>query len=399
MNTKKRIRKFMKATMQEHPFIFSDQAKYRLQRHLAFWAFWWIFQAFLYSFPPASTSNDYWDSLKLATIESFIFMFGHLFLAYSLMYVVVPRFLLKQRYWATAVWTFIFFIATAFCSTFLGRFVINPIGQYLVEAGFIRKFWPRNHSVVFLSLLAGLRGGITIGGIAAAIKLMKYWYVKEQRNLQLQKENVESQLQLLKAQVHPHFLFNTLNNIYSHTQDKAPVAAQLITGLSDMLRFILYESSQPLVPLSKELQLMQEYVRLEQIRYGNKLDLHIDVPADTRDLHISPLLMLPLIENCFKHGASTMLEQPWISLQVTLNEKQLHMKLLNGKTNEENKAIVPSGIGIQNVQKRLALIYPGKHELSVTNEEDVFIVNLKLELERVHPKRMKLANLTEPAHV
>ena len=103
-------------------------------------------------------------------------------------------------------------------------------------------------------MLAGLRGGITVGGIAAAIKLMKYWYVKEQRNLQLQKENAESQLQLLKAQVHPHFLFNTLNNIYSFTQNTSPVAAKMVTGLSDLLRFMLYECNQRLVPLVERIK-------------------------------------------------------------------------------------------------------------------------------------------------
>ena len=95
----------------------------------------------------------------------------------------------------------------------------------------------------YLGLLAGLRGSITIGGLAAAIKLMKHWYVKQQRNLELKKENVESQLQLLKAQVHPHFLFNTLNNIYSYTQNTSPVASQLVMGLSEMLRYMLYEGS------------------------------------------------------------------------------------------------------------------------------------------------------------
>ena len=128
---------------------------------------------------------------------------------------------------------------------------------------------------------------------------MKYWYVKEQRNLQLQKENVEAQLQLLKAQVHPHFLFNTLNNIYSFTQNTSPVGSKLVTGLSDMLRFILYECNQPLVPLSKELKMIQDYINLEQIRYGNKLDIHLDFPENTNDLYIAPLLLLPLIENSF----------------------------------------------------------------------------------------------------
>jgi LytS/YehU family sensor histidine kinase len=178
------------------------------------------------------------------------------------------------------------------------------------------------------------------------------------------------------------------------------VAAQLISGLSDILRFILYESGQLLVPLSKELKMIRDYISLEQIRYGNKLDIHIDLPGQTGELHISPLLLLPLVENCFKHGASSMLEQPWISLQITLQGKQMQMKLLNGKTNEERKNGHPSGIGIQNVQKRLDLLYPGKHELTIANEEDVFIVNLKIELEKISKPAIKLTHLPEaPLHV
>jgi LytS/YehU family sensor histidine kinase len=230
--------------------------------------------------------------------------------------------------------------------------------------------------------MAGLRGAITIGGIAASIKLMKLWYVKEQRNLQLQKENAEAQLQLLKAQVHPHFLFNTLNNIYSHTQNTAPVASQLVMGLSDMLRFMLYECNQSQVPLSKELKMIQDYISLEQIRYDDHLDVHIDLPANTDNLAIAPLLLLPLVENCFKHGTSHMIEQPWLSLRVTLEKDRMYMKLMNGKTNE----IVNNdykGIGIMNVRKRLDLLYPGRHELTITDEEDVYIVNLWLQLEKL----------------
>ena len=119
--------------------------------------------------------------------------------------------------------------------------------------------------------------------------------------MQLQNENTAAQLQLLKAQVHPHFLFNTLNNIYSYTQTTAPVAAKMITSLSDLLRFILYESDQTVVSLEKELKLVKDYIELEEIRYGNKLDLQIDLPDLTNDLYIAPLLLLPLIENCFKH--------------------------------------------------------------------------------------------------
>jgi LytS/YehU family sensor histidine kinase len=212
---------------------------------------------------------------------------------------------------------------------------------------------------------------------------MKYYYVKEQRNLQLQKEKTEAQLQLLKAQVHPHFLFNTLNNIYSHTQGSSPVASRLVMGLSDLLRFMLYEGNQALVPLSKELKMVQDYIELEKIRYDNRLDVHIDLPAETDNLHITPLLLLPLVENCFKHGTSNVIDQPWLSLHIHLEDTVMHMKLINGKpANTLQKSGEHVGIGINNVHARLELLYPGKHVLNITNDADVFIVNLQIELER-----------------
>jgi LytS/YehU family sensor histidine kinase len=133
------------------------------------------------------------------------------------------------------------------------------------------------------------------------------------------------------------------------------------------------------------------------VRYGNKLELHIDMPADTNDLYISPLLLLPLIENCFKHGTSQILEQPWISLHINLKGRQMQMKLLNGKSTPAIASGNGSGIGIHNVGKRLALLYPGKHELIITDEEDVFIVNLKIELEQVPQPALK-TNLLPLAH-
>ena len=310
----------------------------------------------------------------------------------------VDRNLLKQKYWHTAVSTIICFLLTAVIAAAIGILIIDPLRIYVLGGEYASSLYRKGAVSVHLALLAGLRGGLTVGGIAAAIKLMKYWYVKEQRNLQLQKENAESQLQLLKAQVHPHFLFNTLNNIYSYTQNTSPVASQLVTRLSDLLRFVLYETRQPLVPLAKELKLIQDYIELEKIRYGNKLELNIQLPEKTNDLYIAPLLLLPLIENCFKHGTSNVLDQPWISLHIDIFDNQMQMKLLNGKTNEVRESLNSTGIGIQNVRKRLELLYPGKHDFSITNDEEVFIVNLKIELEQKKEPNLKILELPEPTH-
>lgn len=388
--------------MDRFPFIFSDERKYRLRRHLYFWITWWLFQGFLYSFVALYNSSAFLDRLPVSLIESAIFLVVHIFLSYSLMYFVIPRYILKQKYIATIAWVAFLVLIAAGLSALLSITLVDPLrASWQADKSRYTGPPPPLYIKVHLSLMAGLRGGITIGGVAAAIKLMKSLYLKEQRNLQLQKENAESQLQLLKAQVHPHFLFNTLNNIYSYTQNTSPEASRLVTGLSDLLRFILYECNQPLVPLSKELKMIRDYIELEKVRYGNELELHIDLPGEkeTGSLQIAPLLVLPLIENCFKHGTSQILEQPWISLKITLEGQQLRMKLLNGKSTQQppSGSNGTSGIGIRNVEKRLALLYPGKHELIITNDEDVFIVNLKVELETINEPSLKI-NLTPLTH-
>lgn len=374
--------------MNTFPFIFSNRLKFRLQRHFAFWAFWWLFQGVLYAFLPVKMSFAYTDRLPISIIESLVFLPAHIFLAYVLMYFVIPKLLLKNRYLLTGLAVLLAFVGTACLSAILAMQVIEPVLKFFFKSSPVSPSPPRAFSF-YLSLMAGLRGGITIGGLAAAIKLMKYWYIKEQTNLQLQKENAENQLQLLKAQIHPHFLFNTLNNIYSHTQGVAPVASHLVMGLSDMLRTMLYECAQPLILLRKELKMVEDYILLEKIRYDERFDIHVDVPADTGNLYIAPLLLLPLVENCFKHGASNMLEQPWLSLVVHLKDDRIQVKLMNGKASMPANPDKMHGIGILNVSKRLELLYPGKHVLQVFDEEEVFVVNLEVQLERLSVVRKK----------
>jgi len=369
----------MQKNMERYAFIFSNKTSYRLRRHASFWAVWWIFPSFLYSFSAGLFYVGYFERLPVSTVEALIYLVPHMFLSYSLMYFALPRFLLKGKYVQTALVVIGLFLLTGALSAFIGVYVLRYFRSLIL--GNVYAPVHINQVNFFLGLLSGLRGGLTIGGIAAAIKLMKYWHIKEQRNLQLQKEAISSQLQLLKAQVHPHFLFNTLNNIYSGTQVTSPDAARMIMGLSQLLRYMLYECNQPLVPLNRELSMLKQYILLEQSRYGNSLDVNVDLPSTETNLAIAPLLLLPFVENCFKHGTSHVLEQPWISLHITLENDWLKMKLVNGKM--ETDPSTSSGIGLANVQKRLDLLYPDRHELLVNNEPEVFIVNLKLQLEKI----------------
>lgn len=364
--------------MAHYPFIFSNEIRHRLRRHVLFWLCWWVFQAFLYSFVGLASKPSYWQQLQVSALEAVVYLMPHMFLSYSLMYGVVPKTILKGRYIAAFFSVVMLFLITALISAGIGVYLLYPIRRLVLP--FVQNVpIHSNYTNIYLALLAGLRGAITVGGMAAAIKLMKYWYVKEQQNLELQKQNIAAQLNVLKAQVHPHFLFNTLNNIYAHTQTAAPSAAKLVLGLSDLLRHILYECNQESVPLQKELKLLHDYILLEKVRYDDRLDITVDIPDQTDGYFIAPLLLLPFIENCFKHGTSAMIEQPWIHLAITVHENKLNMKLVNGKSPASG---TNAGIGIVNVKQRLDLLYPGRYTLQLFNEETMFIVNLKLELER-----------------
>ena len=368
--------------MDQHPFIFSNKLQYRLSRHLVFWFCWWLFCSILYSYVPIFQILPNYKRFILSATEAFIFLSIHIFFTYSLVYFVVPFLLIKGRYISSAITVVLLFVATGVLNAFLSPHV-ESIRNYILFPFFQQTLPTRFIGPGFsYSLMAGLRGGITIGGLGAAIKLMKYWYIKEQSNLELKKENAEAQLQLLKAQVHPHFLFNTMNNIYSYTQNTSPVASKLVMGLSDLLRYILYTGNQAIVPLDKELKMLEDYITLEKVRYDERLDVQLELPKNSENYFISPLLLLPLVENCFKHGLSHMIEQPWISLRISMENNYMVMKLVNGKAEDYKATEVSSGIGLQNVRKRLELLYPQKHSLKITNEEDVFIVDLKIELEK-----------------
>ena len=250
-----------------------------------------------------------------------------------------------------------------------------------------------------LAYLSAMQGSLTAAALAASFKMFKYYYLKNLRNLQLQKENTAAQMQLLTAQIHPHFLFNTLNNIYSQTQVESPKGSKMIMGLSDILRYILYEGGKKKVPLKQELQMIKEYLNLEKIRYGNKLEVHVLLPDKTENLYISPLLLLPFVENCFKHGTSNVLEHPWINLTIELKNTKLVMKLMNGKVNVRKDDIKSAGIGIANVRQRLGLLYKDKYDLQIREDEEVFVVDLKVELVEEDVSSIILTSQPEFAYV
>lgn len=353
--------------------VLSDEGSYRLARHTLFWVACLLFFGTIYG------SFWRWDeSAPLFNATSFVeaafYLPLHMFLSYSIIYGLLPRYLFTGKYVQLVSGVFVLMLITAVFSYFISGFIVNPYREWLglpVSA----KVFPNG-------LMSGLRGSNTVAGFAVAIKLVKYWYGKKMENEELEKAKLKAELQLLQGQLQPHFLFNTLNNLYALVLQGSAHAAEVVIKLSALLHYMLTESRQGLIPVDREIDMLRHYIDLERIRFGERLDLQVHIEGQSGTSQIAPLILLPFVENAFKHGASEMLDPPWISLVIAQREGSLHMKLINGKTHHRNGK--PStGIGLSNVRRRLNLLYPGRHELRTQDHDESYLVNLHLELTTV----------------
>jgi len=220
-----------------------------------------------------------------------------------------------------------------------------------------------------------------VAAAAAIIRYVKYWWLKQKESQRLEKEKINTELQLLKAQVHPDFLFKTLNNIYTHASTSSPRTSGMLLKLSDLLSYMLYECEGALVPLEKEIMMMKEYMHLEKIRHNDEPELEVNIKGDLNGRMIAPFLLLPFIENSFKHCLQ-MTERFWVNLDLSIEGNLFHMKLANGISNSTHLPETTES-DLPKVQKRLTLLYPQKHELKITAEQEMLLVHLKIQLDSV----------------
>jgi sensor histidine kinase YesM len=283
---------------------------------------------------------------------------------YFIVWFAVPRFLQKKKiiYFllcVIGVMGFIFFARIKWME------LVNYIneGQYWkMPAGKMLKNIIRDYSMVAL---------------AVCIYIIGDWRKKQQLNEQLIKAKAEAELQLLKGQLQPHFLFNTLNNIYSLALQKSDLTADSILKLTELLDYLVYWASKEKVALSKEVELLKSYLNLENLRYGEKLKLHTEFSTISPKVKISPLILLPFVENCFKHGGAGEKGIFWINLKLKVYEDEFIFNIENSKKKKKDNT-VNGGVGLRNIRQRLALIYPKSHSLEIDDNEDFFSVRLKI---------------------
>lgn len=356
--------------MTTEQFIFTKKFPNRLYRHILFWVLFYIFSLITY-FHDGLDKVGFKNWAILEISEDFFHVLTQMLFAYAVLYILYPLLLTRKKYFLFIISMVVLGIATFWI------YYYEHI--YFFKAIHTRAGMPfRPPDIVFWFSMISLFTYFPVStGLAITIKVLKNFYLKQKQNQVLSKENASAELQLLKAQVHPHFLFNTLNNIYSFTLDKSMQAPKLVKNLSDTLYYMINDCEENIVPLDKEIKMMNDYIELERVRYGQRLEMQLSIEGNTAGKYVTPLLMIPFVENSFKHGASKMITGGWMHLFIQVDNDVLHFTLANGKPPDtKNNGL--GGIGLSNVTKRLELLYPGSHLLKTDTTENTYTVSMQV---------------------
>ena len=338
------------------------------KHHIIFWVIYFAFNTLRWG----SVHNDFIYSLQTNLLGFPI----HMILAYFNVYFLMPKFVYTRKYVAYAF--------AVLASLFVMLLIKFNLTYYLVSTNVMPEFVEVVNTITLNYAIVTMLGELYVVSFFTAIKVTIDWLSEHSKLHDLEKRQLTTELRFLRSQVSPHFFFNTLNNIYALTLEKSDKAPEVILKLSELMRYLLYATKKPKQDLRSEIDCIQNYIDLERIRFDDSLNVDIGVSGDLENKKIAPMLLIPLVENCFKHGANKNIGEMLITIDIHVEDSFLYFKVSNPipKKSAKGKARSRSGgIGLSNVKKRLELGYDkNDYELDIFEKENKFHVDLKLKV-------------------
>lgn len=318
--------------------------------HLGYWFIWVLFWSFMWG----TFDNDFAKTFHIQIVE----LPFKLLLVYPVIYYLIPAFLLKGKYGT-------FFILYLFGLLVVGVFLKVAWYFYLDPLYFPDRLqYDPFKTTELLNVMLSLNTAMIF---PFAIKLTGFWMYHYQKSTTLERDKLEAELKFLRTQVNPHFLFNALNSLYALSLNNNDKTTETIARLADIMRYIIYEAAASEVTFENEVAFIKNYIEFEKVRISGDIDLSLNIDIK-RTGKIPPLLFIPIIENAFKHIRGTSNEKPWIVMQLEANEEHIKLYVENSYTASEEH-VSKKGIGLENLDKRLQILYPESSTLTVIEGE------------------------------
>lgn len=338
------------------------------KHHIIFWVIYFIFNTLRWG----SVHDDLIYSLKTNLIGFPI----HIALSYFNVYYLMPKFVYNKKYFSYTVLVLLALLVMLFVKFNLTYYLVST--NVMPEAPEAVTFLTLNYAITTML------GELYVVSFVTAIKITADWLQENNKFHNLEKRQLTTELKFLRSQVSPHFFFNTLNNIYSLTLEKSDKAPEVVLKLSELMRYLLYATKKPKQDLKNEIECIQNYIDLERIRFDDSLEANMWISGNLENKKISPMLLIPLIENCFKHGASQNIGRMYIDVDIKVEGNDLFFNVSNTipKKSKKSKAKKEGGgIGLLNVKKRLELGYDkNDYDLNIYEQDSKFHVELKLKV-------------------
>jgi two-component system, LytTR family, sensor histidine kinase AlgZ len=332
--------------------------------HLSFWCVYLSFN--LYQITVFQRERGIaWGQLFTSATLQLIFT---MLIAYLNYFYTWPRFLSSKNIWRYIAEFSIPFALLITARVHLQRYLID--GYTYQVKHFYSSFFIVQVTAVTLFIV------LFVGMIRFAVD----WFEFEARKKEVENERLTAELNFLKAQINPHFLFNTLNNLYYLAYTKSENTTEVIAKLSQMMRYMIYDSNHPRVLLSKEIEYMQNYISLERLRLNNQIPINFKIEGSIEQIWIAPFIFITFLENAFKHGVTNNNSKAWVNISIQMKGHECVYKVENSKIPLTANNSEKSGIGLQNVERRLELSYPGQHKIKIQDTADVYAVELALTL-------------------
>ncbi|WP_219010278.1 sensor histidine kinase [Aquimarina litoralis] len=342
----------------------------RVLSHILFWC------SFLFVFTILGVLDS--GTFKPNALTNLAMLPSQIAAAYLLNYYQWPKLLFKKKY----VLFFLSLLLSVYFLSALARFNVVHVVEPFFREDFEQETIQEILSDFVYIFTVYCPAVYTYALIMLAVKAIKTRFEEKHQIELLQKEKATNELRFLKAQIQPHFLFNTLNNLYALTLSKSDLAPQVVLKLSELLDFILYQSDQEYISIEKEIELIQGFIDLESLRYGDALDVAFTKTIDNMNTPIAPLVLLPLVENAFKHGVSSDPKNAKINIDVTVADNKVTFTVFNTKRNDVEKQLQnqKSGIGTSNLNRQLEINYAGKYTLAIDEKQHSYFVELLIDL-------------------
>lgn len=342
-------------------------ARYRIWWHAAFWVSFYVYRSLMLGY---QSEGSFLPIFAVGLVELPLYWL----VTYPLLYVLIPKYLTEGKYIRVGVYLLGLVIMAGVLRALAQEFLIWPWLSTKPDSVSIK--W---HDFL-LMVFHGCFFITSASGIAMATKFIKDWYLNYEAKQRLERETTAVELQYLRAQVNPHFLSSTLTALHQLTLKQSRKSPEVVMRLSQLLHYVLYDSNQERVPLSKEMEYLQNYVELERLRYDEQLTVSFMTKGHLQTTLITPFLLQPFVENAFRRLPQKKDDISWLSIELVLNTTELTLKI---ECNKAHNTPLMNSLALTNAKQRLAMLYPQRHTLRMVEEAETFLTVLKIETQFV----------------